>query len=287
MRSLLSFLAVLLLATGLQARKNDTGEGQDQGQGKDEGHHYGELKGNNGQGEGNKASPPRQVPEHFRQKGVQSMPRIFDRRHVMREENRRSNILFPRTGPVFHDKKPRLFSRKMISSPLVHDHFRAIMHDHGFLGSLPQLQRAEREEGHYYWHRWNEVDYCHYYDPWGYHWYGWYLGPRFFWVRVFGGRWWWYDPVQLRWCFWWDGDWWWPDPFHVNVLFLYRDGDYVSSEPEAAEPDSSSALPDDEEMIPPAEPAPEKTVTAGKAPYIDPKDMPPAPEEVPSAPPAQ
>ncbi|HEV2355434.1 MAG TPA: hypothetical protein VGR89_14395, partial [Puia sp.] len=66
----------------------------------------------------------------------------------------------------------------------------------------------------------------HYYDPWGYHWYGWYWGGNCFWSRWYGGNWWWYDPVYYRWCYWHDGGWWWQDPAQVNIVYVYNNGQY-------------------------------------------------------------
>lgn len=190
-----------------------------------------------------------------------------DKRHTLREGKSRSRITHPRQGPdrkVLHAKP---FARREMASPEVRRHLGELTRDRAFLAGLPRLHREERVAGRYYWHRWREADYCHYYDRWGYHWYGWYLGPRFFWVRVYGGRWWWYDDVRLRWCFWHHGGWWWPDPLHLNVVYVYRDGDYVEADEDESEAEGLNT-----------------TAEEGKAPYLDPKDMPPAPEEIPAAP---
>jgi hypothetical protein len=55
------------------------------------------------------------------------------------------------------------------------------------------------------------------------------LGSSYFWTRYWGNHMWWYDPVYFRWCYWWDGGWWWQDPYHVNVVYVYNNGNYVST----------------------------------------------------------
>lgn len=88
-------------------------------------------------------------------------------------------------------------------------------------------ERDEQERNRYYWHHEGGVRYCHYYDAWGAHWYGFYLGPRFYWTRRWVDRWWWYDPVGVRWVYWHDGYWWWQDPLAPGSLYVYMNGNYV------------------------------------------------------------
>ena len=102
----------------------------------------------------------------------------------------------------------------------------------GFRAQIGGFNRSENIANHYYWHTWNGMNYCHYYDPWGYHWYGWYLGSNCFWTRYYGNNWWWYDSAMGRWCYWSNGGWCWQDPANVNVVYVYNDGNYVPSETE-------------------------------------------------------
>jgi len=86
---------------------------------------------------------------------------------------------------------------------------------------------SERQANHYYWHKDKDLNYCHYIDGSGYHWYGWYAGDRCFWTRNYAGRWWWYDTEYSRWNFWNDGFWWWQDPYHVGDLYCYNNDSYI------------------------------------------------------------
>jgi len=87
----------------------------------------------------------------------------------------------------------------------------------------------ERIVGNYYWHTGNGFNYCHYYDRWGYHWYGWYLGNSYFWTRWYANNYWWYDPTYYRWCYWHDGGWWWQDP-NTTSIYVYNNGSYMPTD---------------------------------------------------------
>ncbi len=86
-------------------------------------------------------------------------------------------------------------------------------------------ENGERERGRFYWHYESGLRYCHYFDAWGAHWYGFYAGPRFYWTRRWYNRWWWYDPVWARWAYWHGDYWWWQDP--GGVMYVYMDSQYV------------------------------------------------------------
>ena len=92
---------------------------------------------------------------------------------------------------------------------------------------IQERERDEHVRGRYYWHHEGGVRYCHYFDAWGAHWYGFYAGPRFYWTRRWYNRWWWYDPVGARWVYWHSGYWWWQDPLAPGALYVYMDGNYV------------------------------------------------------------
>ena len=92
---------------------------------------------------------------------------------------------------------------------------------------IQQRERGERQPNRYYWHAEGGVRYCHYYDAWGSHWYGFYAGPRFYWTRRWVNRWWWYEPVSTRWLYWHAGYWWWQDPQAPGSLYIYNGGSYV------------------------------------------------------------
>jgi len=77
--------------------------------------------------------------------------------------------------------------------------------------------------GRYEWRTYGGRRYAHAFDR-GLDWYGFYIGPSFYWTCLFGDRWWWYDSALARWDFWWGGYWWWPDP--AGVAYVYVDGNY-------------------------------------------------------------
>jgi hypothetical protein len=99
----------------------------------------------------------------------------------------------------------------------------------GFRAQIGIYNANERVVGNYYWHNGNGFNYCHYYDRWGYHWYGWYLGNSYFWTRWYANNYWWYDPTYFRWCYWHDGGWWWQDPDSTSV-YVYNNGSYLPSD---------------------------------------------------------
>jgi hypothetical protein len=111
----------------------------------------------------------------------------------------------------------------------------AALRDPARLRSLENLTRHETARGRYYWHRDRGYDFCHYYDDWGYHWYGWTWGGNFHWTRYHSNRWWWYDSRFDRWCWWNNGYWWWQDPVRVNVIYVYDEGRYIPSDEEYTE----------------------------------------------------
>ena len=114
-----------------------------------------------------------------------------------------------------------------MNSPVVRSSMSALSHDRAFTSQINTMNATENRVGQYYWHNYNGTSYCHYYDHWGCNWYGWYFGGSCFWTQFYWGNWWWCDPFYDRWCYWNDGWWWWDDPYHVNVVYVYNDGQYV------------------------------------------------------------
>jgi len=95
----------------------------------------------------------------------------------------------------------------------------------------------------YYWHDWDGRRVCHHYDGYGYHWWGFYVGPVYFWTRYSDDRYWWYDPYWHRWVYLHDGRWWWEDDYHVTYVIIdnnyYRygnDGGTVVVQPDPTPP---------------------------------------------------
>jgi hypothetical protein len=105
--------------------------------------------------------------------------------------------------------------------------------DAGIIGNIHNYERMEVHPNQYYWHEDHGFRFCHYYDPWGFHWYGWYVGDDFFWTRYYYGRWWWFDPGYDRWCYWHDNGWWWQDP-DQGLVFAYQNNNYVPADSASA-----------------------------------------------------
>jgi hypothetical protein len=168
---------------------------------------------------------------------------IRDRTRIMNTNRERSVIHFPASGPhgaVLHSSA---FAPRQMTSMVVRNHMANVAVNVGFRAQIGGFNRSENIPNHYYWHTWNGMNYCHYYDPWGYQWYGWYLGSNCFWTRYYGNNWWWYDSAMGRWCYWNNGGWCWQDPANINVVYVYNDGNYVPSETEDT---SSVNAPSDE-----------------------------------------
>lgn len=69
-------------------------------------------------------------------------------------------------------------------------------------------KKKEREFQHFYWHQAEALDYCHYRDLQGDHWYGWVDGDHFDYVLWRGNRFWWRDPFADHWLYYYRGVWW-------------------------------------------------------------------------------
>jgi hypothetical protein len=103
-------------------------------------------------------------------------------------------------------------------------HHAGIVRNEAVVRDIRGRERAETVPGRYYWHESGGVRYAHFYDHFGVHWYGFYVGPTFYWTRWWGARWWWWDPVFFRWVYWHDGYWWWQGP--DGLVYVYVDNDY-------------------------------------------------------------
>lgn len=193
------------------------------------------------------------VPARFRSQGIRSVPQPLSNRAQYVTTNRaHSTIPLPSVGPNGRPLSAGLMVRANIGSSLVQRHMGMISAGVE-INRINQYNRMEVRPNHYYWHTYNGFNYCHYYDSWGYHWYGWYLGGSCFWTRYYWGNWWWYDPLWARWCYWHDGGWWWNDPYNTQVVYVYVNGDY-----QPIQSDTSSTA-----ANPPAPPAVDAGASAG------------------------
>jgi hypothetical protein len=87
-------------------------------------------------------------------------------------------------------------------------------------------QQNEVAPNRYYWHHDGGYDYVHSYSG-GAHWYGFYVGPNYYWSQHHANRWWWYDPIAQRYLYFNGGYWWWQNPSQPGALYVYQSGAYV------------------------------------------------------------
>lgn len=159
--------------------------------------------------------------------GVTAEPGLItDRSEIVHTSKQYSTIRFPDRGPNRLALTATVISPRHFNDPVVRDHMTLVDRPEWHT-RIQDFNINERVVNHYYWHADNGFNYCHYVDPHGYHWWGWYVGDRFFWNRYYGGRWWWYDTNFDRWCFWNAGFWWWQDPYHLGDLYCYNNDAYV------------------------------------------------------------
>jgi hypothetical protein len=114
--------------------------------------------------------------------------------------------------------------RPVTQRPQTHgpDHNQTRIFDNDrFHGERGRYERDEHERGRYYWHDFDGNRFCHHYDQWGFHWYGWYIGDVYFWTRYWNDSYWYYDPYYGRWVYMRNGRWWYQDPVHTEVVYLY------------------------------------------------------------------
>lgn len=182
----------------------------------------------------------RAVSPQLKKMGVRSYPKPMEKTHLLAEKRERSTIVYPKAGPGGASLKANAISRTNFSSNLSVRTRMSVVNGASFKAQINQFNRSETTVGSYYWHTGNGYNYCHYYDPWGYHWYGWYWGNSYFWTRWYSNNWWWYDPTYYRWCYWHDGGWWWQDPNNVTVIYVYKNGNYEAAGDES---ESSSQSP--------------------------------------------
>ena len=92
--------------------------------------------------------------------------------------------------------------------------------------ALKQLKHTERSIGTFYWHQAGGLDYCHFPDREGNHWYGWISGGNFNWVLWRGRRFWWRDAFTGHWLYYYQGYWWRADRQDGQSLQVLVDGEY-------------------------------------------------------------
>jgi hypothetical protein len=160
---------------------------------------------------------------------------IRDKREILATKRSQSMIGFPKTD---HANRP--FRAKGMTGAPGASHM-APARNSEIMRYVRDIEPREVVRNRYYWHHRGGHRFCHYYDDWGYHWYGWYAGDAFFWTRYYSGRWWWYDSSFDRWCYWHDSGWWWQDP-RRGLVYVYVNNTYTpveTSTTSVSEPDAS------------------------------------------------
>ena len=133
---------------------------------------------------------------------------IINREEVIHTDKDHSKIAYPKEGFDNHPLNALPFSSRHFNDNIVKTHM-SLVSSSQWQDNIRGFNHNENQANHYYWHNDENFNYCHYIDNSGYHWYGWYLGNKYFWTRNFNNRWWWYDEDYDHWCFWNDGFWWW------------------------------------------------------------------------------
>jgi hypothetical protein len=167
------------------------------------------------------------VRKKLQKLGVSAEPNLItDRAEIIHTDRLHSTIRFPQHGLDHLAITATMVSPRHYNDGIVRDHMN-LVDSVEWNARVNQFNFSENQAGHYYWHNDDGVNYCHYLDASGYHWFGWYRGDQYFWTRNFNGRWWWYDADYDRWCFWNNGFWWWQDPYHVGDLYCYNNDNYI------------------------------------------------------------
>lgn len=81
----------------------------------------------------------------------------------------------------------------------------------------------------FYWHMVDEIEYCHFKDMEGNHWYGWQDSDgKFSWILWRGHRYWWHDAFAGHWLYYFQGVWWRADGQKKNSIQANMDGEYYT-----------------------------------------------------------
>ena len=97
---------------------------------------------------------------------------------------------------------------------------------------LFEILKGEKKEepriGQVNWHVGADfdLDYCHFRDEEGNHWYGWSDGQAFDWVLMLGNRYWWRDAFAGHWLYYARNHWWRADLQTPNSLQVLIQGEY-------------------------------------------------------------
>jgi hypothetical protein len=186
---------------------------------------------------------PNYVRQKLKKLGVVSAPGyIVSREEVIHTDRAHSVIAYPKVGFDNRPLNATAYSSRHLNDNIIRTQM-SLVDSIEWHNRILGFNQAETQVNHYYWHNANNFNYCHFIDNLGYHWYGWYLGNKYFWIRNFSNRWWWYDADYDHWCFWNNGFWWWQDPYHIGDLYCYNNANYIPCN--SAEDNVAVVVPDD------------------------------------------
>ena len=89
---------------------------------------------------------------------------------------------------------------------------REILDNPKWADTFKRLEKEELTADNHHWHYEPGMQYSHYMDHYGDHWFGIYHDSSYYWVRHHEGRYWWHDDGKNQWNYWHDGSWWSQDP---------------------------------------------------------------------------
>jgi hypothetical protein len=101
--------------------------------------------------------------------------------------------------------------------------------DPGLFEEIRKTKSVETTPDRLYWHSRDDLNYCHYLDEEGNHWYGWTDEQGFNWVLWRGHRYWWHDPFAKHWLYYYQGYWWRADGQGKDSIQVCVDGEYFLS----------------------------------------------------------
>jgi len=167
-------------------------------------------------------------------------------------------VELPRNGPDNRALTQTPLSRNTRIIAPSGAHLDAIADENFRRGLRETDRRWDLSDRGYHWQPWNKNWACHHYDG-RFHWWGFYMGPVYFWTIDWQDNYWWYDPYWHRWCYLYNDAWWWQDPASMQTVYIYQDGTYY----QYADADGEVALSPDQTPPtdqPPADASPEPPV---------------------------
>ncbi|HXS99329.1 MAG TPA: hypothetical protein VN915_01495 [Elusimicrobiota bacterium] len=100
-----------------------------------------------------------------------------------------------------------------------------VVHNSAVVNTIAARQNVESIPGRTFVHNAGGRTFFHFHSRDRINWWGFWLGPSFFWFPYYYNYWWWYDPSYARWDYWYGGHWWWYGP--GGVTYIYVDNAYV------------------------------------------------------------